>query len=108
VRQHGVHFPTVNRVFLDPQRIEREDTRASYREMRLEVIEDGRRAGVRGDLDPAQIPWLIEYRHIPEFACVAGEAFNMMIGSISPTKSSKANGQRDLNRGRPKNLKMRM
>jgi uncharacterized DUF497 family protein len=38
VRKHGVDFPTATRVFLDPHRIEREDTRTSYRETRLEVI----------------------------------------------------------------------
>ena len=38
VLKHGVDFPTATRVFLDPHRIEREDTRTSYRETRLEVI----------------------------------------------------------------------
>ena len=38
VRKHGVDFPTATRVFLDPHRIECEDTRTSYRETRLEVI----------------------------------------------------------------------
>ena len=31
-------FPTATRVFLDPHRIEREDTRIFYSETRLEVI----------------------------------------------------------------------
>jgi uncharacterized protein (TIGR02270 family) len=35
-------------------------------------------AGVIGD--PAQIPWLIEYMHVPELARVAGEAFTMITG----------------------------
>jgi len=43
MRKHGVDFPTATRVFLDPHRIECEDTRASCRAMRLEVI------GIVGD-----------------------------------------------------------
>jgi uncharacterized protein len=38
VRQHGVDFPSAIRVFLDPHRIEREDTRTSSRETRLVAI----------------------------------------------------------------------
>ena len=38
VRKHGIDFPTAARVFLDPHRIEREDTRITYGETRLEVI----------------------------------------------------------------------
>jgi uncharacterized protein len=38
VRQHGIDFPTAVRVFLDPHRIEREDTRISYGETRFQVI----------------------------------------------------------------------
>jgi uncharacterized protein len=38
VRKHGIDFPTAVRVFLDPSRIEREDTRISYEETRTEVI----------------------------------------------------------------------
>ena len=38
VRQHGVDFATATRVFRDPHRIERQNTRTSYREARLEVI----------------------------------------------------------------------
>jgi uncharacterized protein len=37
-RKHGIDFPTAARVFLDPHRIEREDTRITYGEARLEVI----------------------------------------------------------------------
>ena len=40
--------------------------------LRLAVIG----AGVIGD--PSQIPWLIEYMHVPEVARVAGEAFTMI------------------------------
>jgi uncharacterized protein len=38
VRKHGIDFPTAVRVFLDPHRIEREDTRITYGETRTEVI----------------------------------------------------------------------
>jgi uncharacterized protein len=38
VRQHGIDFPTAVRVFLDPHRIEREDTRISYGETQFQVI----------------------------------------------------------------------
>jgi uncharacterized protein (TIGR02270 family) len=43
-------------------------------QIRLAVIG----AGIIGD--PAQIPWLIEYMHVPEFARVVGEAFTVITG----------------------------
>ena len=38
LRKHGVGFPEAIRIFHDPHRIEREDTRTSYGETRMQVI----------------------------------------------------------------------
>ena len=38
LRKHGVGFPEAIRIFHDPHRIEREDTRMPYGETRMQVI----------------------------------------------------------------------